>query len=727
MERLMIKNRHVPSNKYEIIKEIGKGGAGIVYGVRDIALNAFYVLKTIQEGATTEDIERFKREAKYMIEISQTYRKNINIVHIIGSDFIEYCYVAMVYYPQSLENCKNILNKNQKVEIVKLIAETLHKIHSIGIVHRDVKPDNILLDKNYFPYLSDFGIAKKIHDKNEPDDLQSMLLTKENHIIGTPLYMSPEQHTNDDVGTQTDIWSLGITLYYLLEENYPFYKPKDIISTPLILPENDKNLDAIYAKTLCKNSDDRYANALLFAEDLGCYLTKQPLKHTVVESATTHHAKKTSRRKQPLEKTGKTASRTTLKSTRQTKHRKKSAPQKSATKKWLTVIGATIAVLCCLYVLSVPQLQGIKISSEYEKKIEWDIPKQNLIFKAIGIFSDGEKSMLQNVRWSVIGNGVKIDKKSGQLEITTKSPTEIEIIAYFPRQNKEASRKFLLVKPSPYRIEWQLKQRTVQRGGQLPLRADVYSKYGSKIPTKLTWKASRGQILENKAFYANCSEGKVHISAAIGKLQSKVAIEVLPPLFVPLRINVGEKSSGQPIYIYTFTAEGRLKLLTTTKALGGGEVEIFVRHQMHKAMLLFTDESNLNNQIPMLTQACKLRRLIRVDVSSTGEISTQVMHGGKKTQIDAREVATKENVPLGSMLLEFQGAMNNYGDNNAGFAANLLLINKVEVGQNKLLLIVHSQKPVTLIMADGAGSYIKPNIINSEDVHRSWLQKIGKK
>ena len=140
-------------------------------------------------------------------------------------------YIIMAYLPgkplsQVLQRGKPV-QAHQVAQLVQLLAEALHAAHSQGVIHRDLKPGNIMLTKNRQPVIMDFGLARRIRVE---DDEQARL-TVTGAILGTPAYMSPEQVVSDPdaVGSRSDIYSLGVVMYELLTGNLPFDGPVGLV------------------------------------------------------------------------------------------------------------------------------------------------------------------------------------------------------------------------------------------------------------------------------------------------------------------------------------------------------------------------------------------------------------------------------------------------------------------------------------------------------------------
>src|SRR5688572_3219290 len=213
----------VPMNlgRYEIVRELGKGAMGIVYLGKDPLIGRLVALKTIriasvEDEETREFRERFVREAQAAGVLSHP---SIVTVHDIGTDETSgTSYIAMEYVEGP--NLKEILQQNKTLvlseiaEAIAQVAEALDYAHSKGIIHRDVKPANIILCGDSRVKITDFGIAKIASGAAN--------LTSTGQFLGTPNYMAPEQIKGGSVDGRTDIFSLGIVLYEALTHRKPF-------------------------------------------------------------------------------------------------------------------------------------------------------------------------------------------------------------------------------------------------------------------------------------------------------------------------------------------------------------------------------------------------------------------------------------------------------------------------------------------------------------------------
>lgn len=200
---------------YEIVNEVGKGAHGVVFKAIDKHTNRKVAIKMLRTSSqkNAENKGRFMRELDIVSRMSHPY-----IIQIYKVEKHDRPYIIMEYLKYSLKNLlydKDIkLTKIDALKIVRKLAQALEYAHANGIVHRDVKPANILFRKNGHPVLADFGLVKNLHSK--PD------LTQPNSLLGTPVYMSPELCRRKKADPLSDIYSLGVVLFELLSGSPPY-------------------------------------------------------------------------------------------------------------------------------------------------------------------------------------------------------------------------------------------------------------------------------------------------------------------------------------------------------------------------------------------------------------------------------------------------------------------------------------------------------------------------
>jgi len=269
---------------YELLEEIGRGGQGIVYRARQKSLNRTVALKVIGLGtwATEKHLKRFRREAEAAASFQHP---GIVPIHEVGERDSQ-CYFSMQFIEggQLDEVVKRApISIRQAAELVAKVARTVHYAHEHGILHRDIKPGNILLDAKGEPHLTDFGLARLV----EADST----VTRTLEVLGTPSYMAPEQAAGEHtkVGKTTDVYGLGGVLYQLLTGQPPFaggttYETIRLLRDTeprqprLLNPKIDRDLSTICLKCLEKDPKRRYSSALALAEDLEHWLKHEPIQ-----------------------------------------------------------------------------------------------------------------------------------------------------------------------------------------------------------------------------------------------------------------------------------------------------------------------------------------------------------------------------------------------------------------------------------------------------------------
>src|SRR6266853_3611700 len=274
--------------RYEIRSKIGEGGMGEVYLADDTRLRRKVALKVLPENiaADTDRLLRFEREA---FAASGLNHPNILTIfefgaadktHFLASEFVE---------GESLRERMRRpgMTVSETLEIAIQIASALQAAHEAGIIHRDIKPDNVMIRTDGYVKVLDFGLAKLSEpgavatgSVSDPEAQTRMQLqTQAGMIMGTVAYMSPEQARGQEVDKRTDVWSLGCVLYELLTRQQPFRgeTTADTLAniihrepTPLLMLRQDANaeLERIINKTLSKNSGNRYQTASELLADL---------------------------------------------------------------------------------------------------------------------------------------------------------------------------------------------------------------------------------------------------------------------------------------------------------------------------------------------------------------------------------------------------------------------------------------------------------------------------
>lgn len=263
---------------YKILSRLGAGGMGEVFLAQDTKLDRKVALKILlsEFAADLDRMSRFVREAK---SASALNHPNILTIHEIGeSDGTHFIATEFIDGKTLGDYAKiNPLNYKSALEIAIQIASALDEAHSAGIVHRDIKPDNIMIRTNGLAKILDFGIAKLSAPTETGEEAATAIQsqTQAGMIIGTPNYMSPEQARGKGVDHQTYIFSFGVVLYEMLAGSSPFAGEtvSDIIAAVLTkeakpLANVPPELAAIVQKSLQKDKPKRYKSAKDLLDDL---------------------------------------------------------------------------------------------------------------------------------------------------------------------------------------------------------------------------------------------------------------------------------------------------------------------------------------------------------------------------------------------------------------------------------------------------------------------------
>jgi TolB-like protein/Tfp pilus assembly protein PilF/predicted Ser/Thr protein kinase len=269
---------------YELLEEIGRGGQGVVYRARQKSLNRTVALKVIGLGqwAMEAHLKRFRREAEAAANLDHPCIVPIYEVSERGGS----CYFSMKFIDggQLDEVIKRTpISIRNAAELIAKLARTVHYAHEHGILHRDIKPGNILVDAKGEPHLTDFGLARLLETKST--------VTHTMDVLGTPSYMAPEQASgrNEELTSATDVHGLGAAFYHLLTGHPPFAGGTTYETVRLVLeteprqprlwnPKIDRELSTICLKCLEKDPKRRYASALALAEDLEHWLKHEPIR-----------------------------------------------------------------------------------------------------------------------------------------------------------------------------------------------------------------------------------------------------------------------------------------------------------------------------------------------------------------------------------------------------------------------------------------------------------------
>jgi serine/threonine protein kinase len=283
---------HERVGDYEILEEIGRGGMGVVFRARQISLDRIVALKMILRGelASAADLARFRGEAE---SAARLHHPHITAVHEIGDHegqpFFSMQFVEGTTLARRI--AEGPLPAREAARLLLPVCRAIAEAHRQGLLHRDLKPSNILIDRVGRPFVSDFGLAKRVTaDKSDADEQTRSLLTHSGAIVGTPGYMAPEQAAGNrgDVGRATDVYGLGALLYATLTGRAPFQSAspvdtvlqvleQDPLPPRLLNPAADADLEMIALRCLQKPAELRYATADELADDLERFLANEPV------------------------------------------------------------------------------------------------------------------------------------------------------------------------------------------------------------------------------------------------------------------------------------------------------------------------------------------------------------------------------------------------------------------------------------------------------------------
>jgi serine/threonine protein kinase/predicted Zn-dependent protease len=279
-----VRKTHGDFGDYELLEEIGRGGQGVVFRARQKSLNRTVALKVIGLGywATKAHLKRFRREAEAAASLEHPC---IVPIYEVGEREGS-CYFSMKFVEggQLDEVMKREpMSIRRAAELIAKVARTVHYAHEHGILHRDIKPGNILLDTKSEPLLTDFGLARLVEAEST--------VTRTLEVIGTPSYMAPEQAAGEHtkLSKATDVYGLGAVLYQLLTGHPPFAGGTTYETVRLVLETEprqprlwnakiDRELSTICLKCLEKDPQRRYSSALALAEDIEHWLKHEPIQ-----------------------------------------------------------------------------------------------------------------------------------------------------------------------------------------------------------------------------------------------------------------------------------------------------------------------------------------------------------------------------------------------------------------------------------------------------------------
>jgi eukaryotic-like serine/threonine-protein kinase len=269
---------------YDLLGVLGRGGMGVVYKARQRALDRVVAVKMILAGAHAgpEELGRFRREAA---TIARLHHPHIVHIYEVGEQNGQpFCALEFVEGGSLARNLNGTPQPPRlAAQLVETLARAIHAAHQAGIIHRDLKPANVLLTVDGTPKITDFGLAKQLHEE--------AWKTRSGVIVGTPSYMAPEQASGrrDDIGPHTDVYSLGTVLYEMLTGRAPFLAATQLetldqvrLQEPVppsrVQPKVPRDLETICLKCIEKDPRHRYPSAEALAEDLHRFLANEPIQ-----------------------------------------------------------------------------------------------------------------------------------------------------------------------------------------------------------------------------------------------------------------------------------------------------------------------------------------------------------------------------------------------------------------------------------------------------------------
>jgi hypothetical protein len=269
---------------YELLREIGRGGMGVVYEARQISLNRPVALKMIRVDRHDEEIEkkRLRNEAETAALLDHPLA--LPVYEVGERDGQLFLSMKLLPGGNLAERLAEFTAQPRRIATtVAQVARAVHHAHQRGVLHRDLKPSNILLDTEGRPHVADFGLARRLHTNSG--------LTQPGTLVGTPSYMAPEQTVTDRgvVTTAADVYGVGAILYALLTGGPPFRAPSAHETITQVReqapvppswhrPGVDRDLETICLKCLAKAPAQRYASAEALAEDLERWLAGEPIR-----------------------------------------------------------------------------------------------------------------------------------------------------------------------------------------------------------------------------------------------------------------------------------------------------------------------------------------------------------------------------------------------------------------------------------------------------------------
>ena len=282
--------------EYELRAELGRGGMGVVYKAYQASLQRTVALKMIPNAAfaPSQDLARLRAEALAAARLSHP---NIVPVYEVGEHNGQPWFSMQFIQGMTLSDrlMKGPMTPREAVALLVPIVDAIGAAHRAGVLHRDLKPSNILIATDGTPFVTDFGLAKRVNVEEESRttfgvDSDMAKLTQSGAILGTPAWMSPEQAAGqtDSIDVATDVYSLGAVLFAMLTGRPPFQAASPLDTVLMVLEEDppkirilnravDSDLEMVVMKCLQKPQDLRYSSAAALASDMRAWLNGEPV------------------------------------------------------------------------------------------------------------------------------------------------------------------------------------------------------------------------------------------------------------------------------------------------------------------------------------------------------------------------------------------------------------------------------------------------------------------
>jgi serine/threonine protein kinase len=272
---------------YEITDKLGEGGMGTVWRAKQLSTNRQVALKVMKPGffGSEKARARFEREVEIAAQLEHP-----NIARVYESGLLEgrYYYAMELIEGEHLDEYarSHRLTLRRTVELFLIASQAVQYAHQRGVIHRDLKPSNILVAGDGQPHILDFGLAKALLETDS-----DKTLSIDGDVFGTPAYMSPEQAGGhlDSIDTRTDVYSLGVILFNVLTDHWPYdvtgsrydvlrnIQEDEPVRPSKIVPHFDVDIEAVLLKTLAKRPDERYQSAVELSHDMKCWLDGLPI------------------------------------------------------------------------------------------------------------------------------------------------------------------------------------------------------------------------------------------------------------------------------------------------------------------------------------------------------------------------------------------------------------------------------------------------------------------